>query len=835
MASIYFGSLLLVLVSATYIFLLVGSRYSILFLLSSLTSSIIYQQWLVNLSSNELTFFSLSIGSAAFFITQLFSVVILLIALKAYKHAVFALLSALLIWALLNILAFGMWLVPSVFTNEFFRLLPGTILLVAVFAIAPLKTPLPINVKNSNDAKKYSLIFLVSFVLIVIAGLTTKHPINQVIFDESNGAWETTKAPYGPDDFGRNVTYTYSVLYKYAEKIFNGVSRYEGGELPIDPISTLFILKMPIEPLSDEFVREIASWVERGGHLLVVADHTNLFDTTINLTPVLKRLGGVEIASNANFNKIGRPTIAPEAKLDFVRGKILGVTSTFTYMTGAGFKHIPLTALSVGEYGPSFVEDAIYFKANRFGYFNPSLNFAYGNHPSTVLLSQKKGMVTVIGDSTPWSNFAIFHGEFFDLFKSIVAINAYSNIFQIFNIVIFGLAFILFLVTISHSSILQLFGISVCGFYLGITTLIGAAAINSPTINKDYSLSISLGDGAKAENLSQLVPIGEYNFTRALSTFPKYGVLARLQPESSVAFDAVAPINLLINPKASSLPGLSEIIRYIQDGGRINILFDKSQAKDKDINEWLKSLSMRLIMTKSLAIQEGGQSTLEDRLGVDVTKIIGYKLAALPTSHFIENGSQDFFQVFRLQGHEKGNKSVDGHLVIGFNSEAISDAVMGEVWEGTMPSSLSKVRERQMAMFATSIFPKQILVLDEQRRVLSSALNAPLKKFFVVKNGLKIISGNIDLSSGSGSIDSLGDDPDFYLAKLETDSIQFIQKNCPELDTNNYCKKHFISHDLIEWAITYSKTNGVLTAIELVHDRRFSGLSANYNIVFLSH
>ncbi len=834
LASIYFGSWLLVLISATYIFLLFGRRLSILFLLLSIASPIIYQQWLISLSSNDLTIFSLSIGSAAFLISQLFSVFILFIALKAYKNAIFSILLALLIWALLNILAFGGWLATSVFTNELFRLLPGIILLIAIFVMAPLDKQISVDKNNFNDVKKYSLIFVTSFALIAISGITTKHPINQIIFDESHGAWETTKSPYGPDDFGRNVTYTYSVLYQYAEKIFNGVSRYEGGELPKDAISSLFILKMPIEPLSDKFVEDITSWVERGGHLLVVADHTNLFDTTINLTPVLKRLGGVEIASNANFNKVGRPTVAPEAKLDFVRGKILGVTSTFTYMTGTGFKHIPLAALSVGEYGPSFVEDAIYFKANRFGYFNPSLNLAFGNHPSAVLLSQKKGMVTVIGDSTPWSNFAIFHGEFFDLFKSIVAINAYSSIFQIFSTVVLVLVLILLLITISTSNVLQILGIIVCGIYLGITTLIGAAAISSPTINKDYSLNVSLGVGAKAENLSQLVPIGEHNFTRSLSTFPKYGVLARLQPEGDLSFNSAAPINLLINPKVSSLPKLSEIIQYIQDGGRLNILFDKSQAKDSDIKEWLKSLSMRLTIAKSLAIQEGGRSTIEDRLGVDVTRVIEYKVDTLPTSHFMEIGGQEFFQAFRLQGDKKDNKSVDGHLVIGFNSEAISDSVMGEVWEGTIPSSLSKVRERQIAMFVTSIFPKQILLLDAQRKLSSNALNVPLKKFIVVKNGLKMMSGNIDLSSGSGSIDSLGDNPDFYLAKLETDSIQFIQNDCSKLDTNNFCTKQFISHDLIEWAVTYSKINEKLTAIELVHDRRFSGLNANYNIVFLS-
>jgi hypothetical protein len=833
-APIYFGSLLLVLVSTTYIFMVFGRRLSTLFLLASLISPFIYQQWLVNFSSNALTLFSLSIGSAAFFICQLFSVVILFIALKVYKQAIFALITALPIWFLLNVLAFGGWLAPSIFTNELFRLLPGLVLLCTLFVAVPLRVSFPIEQSAHNEGKKLTLIFLIFFGLISIGGLSTKHNISQIIFDEAHGEWETTKTPYGPDDFGRNVTYTYSVLYEYANKIFTGVSRYEGGELPKDAGGSLFILKMPIEPLTDEFVENISLWVESGGHLLVVADHTNLFDTTTNLTPVLKRLGGIELASNANFNKVGSPTIASQSKFDFVLGKIMGVMSPFPYMTGTGFKYIPPTALTIGEYGPSFVEDAVYFRANRFGYFNPGLNFAYGNHPSAVLLGQKKGLVTVIGDSTPWSNFAIFHGEYFDLFRSIVAINAYATIYQFFSIAVIGLALSLILVSISSSIIPQLLGVIFCAIYIGVSAIIGIAGLSYPVSDRDYSLSVTLGNGARAENLAQLVPIGEHNFTRAISTFPKYGVIPRLQVDSGPSLNVSVPITLLINPNISSLPNLSEVTQYLQAGGRLNILFDKSQAKDAAVNNWLKSLSMKLAVVKSLSIQEGGRSTIEDRAGIELNKVIGYKVETLPTSHFTEVGSQEFFQAFRLQDHEPNKQIVDGHLVISFNSESISDAAMGEVWEGTMPSTLSKVREKQIAMLATSVFPKQIEVINDQRRVFSKSLNVPLRKFVVVKNGTKIIDGDIDLSLGSGSIDSLGDNPDFYLAKLESDSIDFIENNCQKLDLNNYCLKHFISHDLIEWAITYSKVNGRLVAIELVHDRRFSGLATNYNIVFLS-
>lgn len=790
---------------------------------------VIYQQWLVNFSGAEYTLVSISIGSAAFLVVQVLSFVTLLVATRNYKSILHVFLGTLFTWGFISVLSYGHWLTPSVFTNDFIRLLPGLFLLMIVSLFAKNEITLEALGSNFGPLKNVCIAFIISFTFLLSYSLVFRQPINAIVFDEHHGSWETTKTPYGPDDFGRNITYTYTLLYQYAEKLSNNVTRYEGGKLPQDT-STLFILKMPIEPLSDKFSEDMVDWVERGGHLLVVADHTNLFDTTTNLTPILKRLGGVELASNANFNKKGNPTTVSEGKLEFLLGKLLGVMSPFPYMTGTGFRHLPISALTIGNYGQSFVEEAIYFRPNRFGYFNPNLDFAFGNHPSAIVLAKKRGMVTVIGDSTPWSNFAIFHGEYFDLFRNIVSLNSYSYTFKFFYILLVGLAISFLFIVVFSGSIFRVIGAVFCGAYIGTTALIGSVGISDPKIGRDYSLNASLGSGAKAENLIQLVPIGEQNFTRALSTFPKYGVTPRLALENTAPFNPNVPINLLINPSSEALPNLTEIIKYIQGGGRINILFDKSQVKDRGISEWLKSLSMKPEVIKSLAIQEGGYNTIENRFGIDVTKVIGFRVGVLPTSHFIEVGSQDFFQSFRLQGE----LSLGGHLIIGFNSEAISDAVIGEVWEGTIPSILSKVREKQIAMLASSVFPKQLLVIDDQRKVFQKELNVPLKKFIIVKDGLKLMSGDINLAAEKGSIDSLGDDPDFYLGKLEHDAIMFINKNCKELDENRFCKNHFISHDLIEWTVTYAKLENKITALELVHDRRFSGLKANYNIVFLS-
>jgi hypothetical protein len=831
----YFGSLILFVLSTVLVAIRVSNRLAIVFLITNAISLIIYQHWLVNLSENEINFLNLSLGSAAFLVAQLCSMATLFLFLKCFKSIGALFIIGFGLWSLMSLLTFGKWLSVDVFTSDLFRVLPGLILIFVTSAFVQASWTAQLSNVDKFSKKIYPIVFFITFFAVLVGAYSTKQPITHIIFDESHGRWETTKSSYGPEDFGRNVTYTYSVLYKYAEKLSNEVSRYEGGDLPAPAGEALFVLKMPTEPLSEVFSQKLTTWVQEGGHLLVVADHTNLFDTTSHLTPILQRLSGIKVASNANFNKVGSPTVAQDGYAGLITGKILGVNTDFPYMTGAGFSRIPLASLVVGNYGNSFVEDAIYFRANRFGYFNPALSFAYGNQPSAIIVAQKKGVVTVIGDSTPWSNFAIFHGQYFDLFRSILAINAYSGIYQIYYIALIGIIFSLFLLVFYPLKIFQVIGTAICGIYFGLVVFVSGSGLTTPVVERDYSINVGLGDGANAENLTQLVPTGEQNFTRALATFPKYGITPRLILGKEAEFKKSDPITLLINPNPKALPSLTELISYVQSGGRINILFDKDQAKSKEINKWLNSLSMRLVSHKSFGMVEGANDVLEDRLGVEMIKVTSYKLKTLPSSHFVEESNQNFYQAFRLRGIPLDKINNFGHLVIGFNSEAISDAVVGEVWEGTIPSTLSRQKERQISMMATSKFLEKNQLDTEQRTLIPSNLSVPLKKFIVAKDSSKIMSGEIKLSNKAELPDSLGVDPDSYLAKLQSDALSFIDKSCKELDSNNFCKKTFISHDFIEWAVTYSKKDKHIIALELIHDPRFSGLKSNYNIIFLKY
>jgi len=109
-----------------------------------------------------------------------------------------------------------------------------------------------------------------------------------------------------------------------------------------------------------------------------------------------------------------------------------------------------------------------------------------------------------------------------------------------------------------------------------------------------------------------------------------------------------------------------------------------------------------------------------------------------------------------------------------------------------------------------------------------------LNIFTVVENGKAILSGNINSHQTTQPSDSLGLFPDRYLASIQQLAYKFIDLYCPAKTKIVRCKKHLIGYDMTEWIVGYEQdvSTTKINNIELIHDRNFSGIGANYNIIF---
>lgn len=771
------------------------------------------------------------IGSTSFLVVGTVSVIACLLSQRRLQAALFSLLSAFLVWLIVYFSLASGSVDLEMFTASWFRWSLGIPLMLA----ARLRSHEKESPQTYLPLKSVGAVLLLASTFSILAVHYNRGTIGQVIFDESHGDWESTKTSFEPQDFGRSFTYTYRVLFDYVPTLGKKALRYEGGTLP-SPENSLFVLKMPTKALDEDFIAEISQWTKNGGAVLVVADHTNLFDTTDHLSPLLKLTNSVQIGHTANFNQAGLQASTNIGIGGSILGHLTGVSEKFTYLTGATFDRISYGAVILGLYGPSFAEGAIYQQPNRFGTFKPSSKHAYGNHASLVAYSHGKGTVYVLADSTPWSNFSMFKATYQDLFRHLVEVSEFKDYVRLLTLSIYAsTVLLLMLIVMPANSVLAFVSLGVAAFFFVANLTVGASLHDPLSKRHTPKVHAFVGSEATVEFLSQIVPVGTQNFSRVLASLQKYSRPIRLTGATGPSFDSSAPANLLIYPSVDNLPSAYRCLDYIASGGRLVILFEPHHAQNVALKNWMDSLSLFIQPTRTLAYSENPAYFLEDRFYQPVFRHQAFRVSALSNSHLIERESTDLWQAFEVRNQTIDASLPVGSLVIGFQGSQFSDAAIGDVWDGSIPSFLSILRERELAgaLFSGKHEGQGGVVRWSKDLAPRFPAHRPVfQNYAVTKDGAKLFSGTFGSAAVRLQEAGIGEHAKSYLAKLQNHVLKFWKEECSMETENATCSKHFVSSDNVEWVVHFSRKGRDLQAIELIHDQKFSGLAASYNILF---
>jgi len=131
-----------------------------------------------------------------------------------------------------------------------------------------------------------------------LAGVCVWQPVGtpqggRVKVVERHSRWEPTTADYDEDSYGESASYTYRLLYDYAARFF-AMSRLTDSEA-IDAESLadcdVLVVKTPTERFAPQELDAIERFVRRGGGLLLIGDHTNVFNSTAYLNDLARRFG----------------------------------------------------------------------------------------------------------------------------------------------------------------------------------------------------------------------------------------------------------------------------------------------------------------------------------------------------------------------------------------------------------------------------------------------------------------------------------------------------------------------------------------------------------------
>ncbi|WP_338318022.1 DUF4350 domain-containing protein [Bradyrhizobium ottawaense] len=659
-------------------------------------------------------------------------------------------------------------------------------------------------------------------------------PIRSIAFDESHGHWETVKGSFGPNDFGRSANYTYTALYSYASKLVGRAYALEneGGKLPE---AGIFVLKMPSMSLSEAFSERLETWVRDGGRLLIIADHTDLYDSSQNLNAFLYPRFGIRIGTNAVFDARGMPTIPITDKIASAIGYVNANGGPWAWQTGASLNALPIAAVELANFGMSFSEPGDYSRPNRFGPFLPRTSLRFGTHTSVMGLGVGSGAIFVVLDSTPWSNFSIFLREYKHLFSSILDAMTKPVALKVWGWSAAFLGAMFIACALSRSSILLAVGGISIGVSIGCAATIGAASFVPQIDGRDFQLRVATGDSAKLEFLKQLVAPGQRNFVRILSAMGKYG----LEPASSPSGSETPALDnaknwLLIQPDPSQLPKPEGVLSHISKGGNLSVIFGPEQAGDTAVRAWLSELGLITQRSIALSVAEDARTGgLLNRRGSALLRDVRTLTVPAQTAKLKERDGDQLIQSYTVRPTTLPRTS--GLLNVGFSSDQFTDDAIGEIWEGIYPSAIGKLREQQLAATLLGSEPPPPMPTD-LKRPPRDADGSHLHQYLLLVDGKSALSGSFqhkEFEAAENVEAAPIDNPISYLESLRDRSTSFIASSCPRTAKVTQCAERILSPDMLEWMVSWaSSDDGKLIAIELLHERRFSGVGSTLNVIF---
>ncbi len=263
------------------------------------------------------------------------------------------------------------------------------------------------RVKLSKSLGAIILIFTGSFMLIMclLLDMPGQRKQGRVMVDEYHSTWEPTDKPFDTNWYGHDSGYNYACIYDYCSRF------YETSRLntPLDDAAVqncdVLIVKVPTLRYDPEEIKAIERFVEQGGGLLLIGEHTNVFNTGTHINDIAK-IFGFSFRYDCLFEidtiytqlyplpLVPHPIIQNMPPLNFAVSCSIkperGLSRAVIRSTG--LKNL-LADYHASNYYPQVVDRA----EMRYGAFVQLLSTHYG-----------AGRVAAFTDSTIFSNFATF-------------------------------------------------------------------------------------------------------------------------------------------------------------------------------------------------------------------------------------------------------------------------------------------------------------------------------------------------------------------------------------------------------------------------------------------
>ncbi|RLI63136.1 MAG: hypothetical protein DRO67_06200, partial [Candidatus Asgardarchaeum californiense] len=338
----------------------------------------------------------------------------------------------------------------SIFWNPFYLLLsfiPLTLLLTKLFPLDDVRIDFDfLKYYRLNRSHILTIVMVFLFLFSTIGVFAFQDPGNKksgrILIDEFHSEWEDTTKALDKEWYGVLSTYNY---YSWAEWLdhYYSVSRNTNKTLTTELLNDydILILKCPTNGYSDKEIKDITLFVENGGGLFLIGDHTNVFGMNTYLNQISEEFG-IKFKTDATY-ELGTGEMSTFKPNNMFLHPIVQHIEEFNFLTSCTLQ-APLNSENVIIGNKIMSEPGTYSTEN---FFRESINTPeceYGLLLQATSLKYGKGRVVAFSDSTCFSSFCVFTDGYKEFsLGAIDYLNRY-NIYSYINAAFSGVALITF-------------------------------------------------------------------------------------------------------------------------------------------------------------------------------------------------------------------------------------------------------------------------------------------------------------------------------------------------------------------------------------------------------
>jgi hypothetical protein len=248
----------------------------------------------------------------------------------------------------------------------------------------------------------------------------------RVMFVERHSTWEPSVRPYDTQWYGEPSGYNYYAAFDYCRRYFEMSHLLESE--PIDDRRLagcdVLVIKTPTARYEPKEIDAIERFVNGGGGLLLIGEHTNFERTSTYLNDIGRRFGfgyrhDLLFAFGVAYDQLFRHSVVPHPTVQYVPPTDFAVSCSIDPGTSQG--KAAITSTGLWSLPPSYSTE------NFFPVPNHRPEMRYGAFIQLWAAQAGQGRVLAFTDSTIFSNFCLFEPGKLDLLLGMLAWLNQSN------------------------------------------------------------------------------------------------------------------------------------------------------------------------------------------------------------------------------------------------------------------------------------------------------------------------------------------------------------------------------------------------------------------------